>query len=83
VASLVKTALEKMHIFSCKSTFEFVATLKVLPASLISKMYSLGGTLGAVIIDNIAAPWDIQRLFRSQKWQRYAQMDLSFNKKPL
>lgn len=77
VASLVKTALEKMHIFSCTSTFEFVATLKVLPASVIPKMYSLGGTLGAVIIDNIAAPWDIQRFFRSQKWQSKAKACVS------
>lgn len=53
---------EKLHVFRCENSFQFLATLKSLSIDFLPTLYSKGGgTLGAILVDNIASYWDVQK----------------------
>lgn len=55
----VSTTLERLHVFSCTSSLQFLATLKVLGTEFVPSLYERGGSLGAIIVDNVSSYWDV------------------------
>ena len=63
----VNKTFERLHVFSCSSSLQFLATLKVLGTDFVPSLYERGGTLGVIIVDNISAYWDVLRELKSNQ----------------
>ncbi len=61
----VNETFERLHVFSCSSSLQFLATLKVLATDFVPSLYDRGGTLGAIVVDNISAYWDVLQELKS------------------
>lgn len=64
ILQIVTDAFEKLHVFSCKSSVQVAATLKVLVTAFVPQLYHEGESLALVIVDNISAYWDMLRELR-------------------
>lgn len=64
ILQILTGAFEKLHVFSCKSSVQVAATLKVLATTFVPQLYHEGESLGLVIVDNICAYWDMLRELR-------------------
>jgi RecA/RadA recombinase len=61
----VHEAFERVHVFSCTSSLQLLATLKVLTTDFVPSLYERGGTLGAIVVDNVSAYWDVLQEIKS------------------
>lgn len=61
----VNETFDRLHVFSCSSSLQFLATLKVLATEFVPSLYERGGTLGAIVVDNISAYWDVLQELKS------------------
>ncbi len=61
----VNETCERLHVFSCSSSLQFLATLKVLATDFVPSLYDRGGTLGAIVVDNVSAYWDVLQELKS------------------
>lgn len=61
IVDIVTQTFEKLHVFRCENSFQFLATLKSLSIDFLPTLYSKGGTLGAILVDNISSYWDVQK----------------------
>jgi hypothetical protein len=64
---IVTQALGKLHVFRSSSSFQFLATLKILAADFIPELYAGGGRLGAILVDNLASYWDMHKELKDQR----------------
>lgn len=79
VLGIVTEALEKLHVFSCKSSVQLAATLRMLASDFLPQLYNDGESLGVIILDNIASYWDALRELKqgSQSYRGQDQMTRS------
>ena len=62
----VNETFERLHVFSCSSSLQFLATLKVLATDFVPSLYDRGGMLGAIVVDNVSAYWDVLQELKSK-----------------
>jgi len=63
----VRMTLERLHVFSCTNSLQFLATLKVLATDFVPSLYERGGSLGAIVVDNISAYYDVMREIKTNQ----------------
>eukprot|EP00889_Picochlorum_renovo_P000803 jgi/Picre1/27833/NNA_000797.t1 len=61
IVEIVTQTFERLHVFRCENSFQFLATLKSLSIDFLPTLYSEGGSLGAILVDDISSYWDVQK----------------------
>lgn len=75
----MKQSFEFLHVYKCKNTFQLLATLKIIPSTLIPRVYNSGGALGCIILDNVTAYWDLAKEIKSQLNDERYEMERIFD----